>query len=110
MKVKRLYTIFLLVLFFVLTGCTGQQKQPTGNWSSLTNGIPYSMALFKDGTGSMDIGGISFICKYRSDKDMIIFEVDGDTTTHLYTLSPNGKTLEIRNFLESGVNVTFKKQ
>jgi hypothetical protein len=108
---KIIIADFLLILLLVFAGCARDpQKRLHGVWSSETNGISYLMVLEESGSGSMNIGGISFICTYQADSESITIEVDTDVATHSYTLSPGGKTLEIRNFLTSGINVTFNRQ
>lgn len=108
---KNIITGFLLILLVAFASCVKDpRKKLQGAWSSETNGISYLMILEEDGSGSMNIGGISFICTYQADFESITIEVNTDVATHLYNLSPDGKTLEIRNFLTSGINVTFKKQ
>jgi hypothetical protein len=111
MKMKSLIAGFLLVLLVVWVSCDkSPQKQLVGSWSSETNGISYLMVLGKDGAGSMDIGGIIFICTYQADAEAITIEANTDVVAHLYTLSPNGQTLEIKNFLMSGIDVIFNRQ
>ncbi|MDR1099846.1 MAG: hypothetical protein LBL28_05125 [Treponema sp.] len=108
---KGLIAGSLLVLLMVCTGCKNDpQKRLEGSWFSETNDVSYYMVLGKDGAGSMNVGGVSFIFTYQADSESFTIEENTDVSTHLYSLSPNGKTLEIRNFLMSGINVTFNKQ
>ncbi|GHV28594.1 hypothetical protein AGMMS4952_12680 [Spirochaetia bacterium] len=109
MKVKTLIPLFAVLLLFA--GCGGNAKNKlAGDWSAVANDLSYRMILQSDGTGEMDIGGISFILKYTADAETITFTIDRDVLIDRYTLSPNRKTLFIKNLFDSGVDVHFTRR
>jgi hypothetical protein len=113
MKIKMRYgaAVFMAVFWILFSGCKKSPEQKVlGKWNSVVNGISYSMILEKNGAASMNVGDITFIAKYMIDDESITIEVDTDAVTHLYILSPDGKTLTIKNFLGSGIDVTLIKE
>jgi hypothetical protein len=67
------------------------------------------MILRKDGTGEMDIGGISFILRYKADAETISFDIEPDILVSEYTLSADRMTLLIKDLFGSGVDVHFSR-
>lgn len=102
-------TVFLLVLL-LYAGCGGKKKNPfEGTWYSIMNNIEYHMVMDKDGSGIMNVGGVSFIFKYRVEEEMIIFEIDGDMLSNRFSFSSGGKELLMINLFGAGSNVKFSR-
>jgi hypothetical protein len=100
--------VFAIQVFLLCAGCGGnKQNTLAGKWHSVTNDISYYMFLDGDGTGGMNVDGISFILKYETEQDRIIFEVDGDFYLSKYSFSSNGKNLTIKNLFGAGRDITF---
>jgi hypothetical protein len=112
MKMKRIIVLAGLIFLIVLTGCGKDlRKQFSGKWTSTVNDLSYIMVLDKKGGGALNIGGVAFVVTYKIDSDLLTIEADGGLTisASLYTLSDGGNTLMVKNFLGSGLDVTFTK-
>jgi hypothetical protein len=108
---KAAYTIILLLVLLVFGGgCSRDKTTPlAGKWNSVTNNFAYNMVLQNDGTGSMKVGSLNFVMKYKIRKDRVIFEVEGDTLTNNFSLSEDGEELFMGNFFGTGTDVMFNK-
>jgi hypothetical protein len=80
-----------------------------GDWFAKENNISYRMILQKDGMGEMDVGGISFILRYKADAKTISFYIEPDILVSEYTLSADRMTLLIQDLFGSGVDVHFSR-
>jgi hypothetical protein len=108
---KKEYRVMLL-LVLTCFGChRGEKDSLAGTWYGETNDLSYSMVLHEDGTGAMDVGGISFILTYETQRnpDVIILEVDGDIYLSRYVFSNKGKKLTLIGLFVAGRDVTFDK-
>jgi hypothetical protein len=97
------------VLLFLCAACSTNKEKFAGTWTASSNGIAYYMELESDGTGTMNVGGISFILTYEIDDALIIYMVDGDFYKSIYVFSNKGKTLLLKNMFEAGSDVSFTR-
>jgi hypothetical protein len=107
-EMKKSACITILIVLVAITGCE-RQTRLAGTWRGEENSTPYVLVLREDGTGGLGIGDLRFGLKYEANGTAITMKVAGENeVTSLYHIDFGGK-LTIKNMLETGIDVAFKK-
>ncbi|SEF86789.1 MULTISPECIES: DUF5640 domain-containing protein [Lachnospira] len=106
---KMTTVIFASVLLFTLVACGGS-KSVVGTWTSVEDDIAYTFVFEKDGTGSLDLSGVSVPFEYKVEDDTITLTMTllGTTEEDEYTYELSDKTLKLTD--DANVTIELTKQ
>ena len=107
---KRLSTVLLsAMMLFVLVACSN--KSIVGTWSTTDDSdIEYTFIFNKDGTGSLDLSGVTISFEYTVKDDTIVLTMTllGTTEDDEFTYELSGNKLTLTD--QTDTTIQLQKQ